>query len=434
MPFRLSFWPKQPPQQLVKPLSAQSVSAAPSSPTDSATGSANPAALTTLFAIVFIDILGYTLVLPLLPFYAESLGASPFQVGTIVAVFGFCQLISGPILGKLSDRFGRKPILMFSQIGTCLGFILLAQAGSLFFVFLARILDGVTAGNIVVAQAYVADTTTPKQRTKAMGTIGAAFGLGFILGPAITGLLASFSHSAPIWVAAGLSFITILCSQFFLKETVIKSKDAVPLPNARARDILKSNHPLVVCLSAYLLFCVSFGIFTSGLALFAERVLDWRGRAVGVREVGYALAISGFATLITQLFLVGRAVNAIGEYRMACRGFIGMAIGILLCGLTVYVTPAAPLFLTGMIIHAVSAGFIRPSLNGLMSQTTSPRTQGLVFGLAQTTLSLSNIFAPLIAGATIDGGHYSAWSYIAVGFAVGGGTIVLLSKSIPRNF
>jgi MFS transporter, DHA1 family, tetracycline resistance protein len=393
----------------------------------------NQAALTTLFAIVFIDILGYTLVLPLLPFYAESLGASPFQVGTIVAVFSLCQLVSGPILGKLSDRFGRKPILMFSQIGTCLGFILLAQAGSLFFVFLARILDGITAGNIVVAQAYVADTTTPKQRTRAMGIIGAAFGLGFILGPAITGLLASFSHSAPIWAAAGLSGVTILCSQLFLKETVTKSKDAVPLPNARARDILKSNHPLVVCLCAYLFFCISFGIFTSGLALFAERVLEFNGRAVGIREVGYALAISGFATLITQLFLVGRAVQAIGEYRMACRGFIGMAIGVLICGLTVYVGPTAPLFLAGMIIQAISAGFIRPSLNGLMSQTTSPRTQGLVFGLAQTTLSLSNIFAPLIAGSVIDGGHYSAWSHLSVGFAIAGGTIVLLSKSIPRD-
>ena len=391
------------------------------------------AALTTLFAIVFIDILGYTLVLPLLPFYAESLGASPFQVGTIVAVFGLCQLISGPILGKLSDRFGRKPILMFSQLGTCLGFILLAQAGSLPFVFLARILDGITAGNIVVAQAYVADTTTPKERTRAMGIIGAAFGLGFILGPAITGLLATFSHSAPIWVAAGLSGVTIVSSQLFLKETVVKAKDAVPVASARARDILKSNHPLVVCLCAYLLFCISFGIFTSGLALFAERVLVWNGRAFVVREVGYALAISGFATLITQLLLVGRAVRSIGEYRMACRGFIGLCFGALLCGVTVYVGPTALIFLTGMVIHAVSAGFIRPSLNGLMSQTTSPHTQGLVFGLAQTTLSLSNIFAPLIAGTVIDAGYYSAWSYLAFAFAAGGGTIVLLSKSIPRG-
>ena len=405
----------------------------PQNETDLFQSTSNRPALLTLFAIVFIDILGYTLVLPLLPFYAEQLGASPFAVGSIVAVFGLCQLISGPILGRLSDRFGRKPILIISQIGTCLGFVMLAQANILWMVFLARIVDGITAGNIVVAQAYVADTTTPKERTRAMGLIGAAFGLGFVLGPAVSGLLVSYSHAAPIWVAAALSAITILSSIFVLKETVQKGVQRPPPGPGEIRSykIVFQNRGLFVCLCAYFLFCMAFGLFTTGLALFAERLLIWNGHPFGAREVGYVLALSGFATLITQVFIVGRAVKKLGERRMAWIGFTGLAIGVTLCGLTTIIGSVLPIFIVGTIIHSISAGFVRPSLNGLISQSVSPRIQGFVFGIAQTVLSTANIIAPLIAGLIIQMHSYYAWGVLAAVISVTGAYLVRTSTSIP---
>src|SRR4051812_18590707 len=156
-------------------------------------------ALLPIFLIVTVDILGLTIVLPLLPFYAEHYGASPTVVGLLVTVFAVCQLISGPILGQLSDRFGRKPMLLISQVGTLIGFVILARADALIWVFLSRIIDGFTAGNLSIAQAYISDVTEPKDRAKSFAIIGIAFGLGFLIGPAISGYLSKFGYSTPIW-------------------------------------------------------------------------------------------------------------------------------------------------------------------------------------------------------------------------------------------
>src|SRR5438477_7489836 len=170
--------------------------------------------LLSIFLIVLVDVLGLTIILPLLPFYAESLGATPRVVGLLVSAYAFCQLIAGPPLGHLSDRVGRRPVLLVSQIGTCIGFLILANAHTLWVVFLARVIDGLTAGNLTVAQAYIADVTDEKNRTKAFGLIGIAFGLGFLVGPGISGLLAGYGPAYPILAAAGLSLTSILCTYF----------------------------------------------------------------------------------------------------------------------------------------------------------------------------------------------------------------------------
>src|SRR4029077_1543312 len=169
-----------------------------------------------IFLIVVVDVLGLTIILPLLPFYAESLGATPRVVGLLVSAYAICQLIAGPPLGHLSDRIGRRPVLLVSQVGTCIGFLILAYANTLWVVFLARIIDGLTAGNLTVAQAYIADVTDPEHRTRSFGIIGIAFGLGFLVGPGISGFLAQFGNVYPIFAAAGLSFTSILCTYFLL--------------------------------------------------------------------------------------------------------------------------------------------------------------------------------------------------------------------------
>src|ERR1051326_8728873 len=172
--------------------------------------------LFSIFLIVLVDVMGLTIILPLLPFYAESLGATPAVVGLIVSTYAICQLVAGPPLGRLSDRVGRRPVLLVSQMGTFVGFLILASARVLWMVFLARIIDGLTAGNLTVAQAYISDVTTPEQRTKSFGIIGIAFGLGFLVGPGVSGFLAQYGATYPIFAAAALSFTSIMCTYFLL--------------------------------------------------------------------------------------------------------------------------------------------------------------------------------------------------------------------------
>ena len=157
-----------------------------------------------------VDVLGFTIILPLLPFYSERLGASPTVIGELVSVYAVCQLIAGPILGQLSDRLGRRPLLLVSQAGTLAGFLLLAFSTHIWMLFVARAIDGATAGNLTIAQAYISDVTRPEERAKSFAVIGIAFGFGFLVGPAISGYLAHYGYQAPIFAASALSFTTIL--------------------------------------------------------------------------------------------------------------------------------------------------------------------------------------------------------------------------------
>src|SRR6187401_1575628 len=176
--------------------------------------------LLVIFLTVFVNLVGFGIIIPLLPFYAQTFGASPLVVGLLFASFSLAQLIATPALGDLSDRYGRRPILIFSLLGTVVSFVMLALAQSITMLFLARIVDGLSGGNISTARAYVADVTEPKDRARAYGLIGAAFGLGFILGPALSGVLAGISYTAPIWAAAILTLVAAAVAWLWLPETV----------------------------------------------------------------------------------------------------------------------------------------------------------------------------------------------------------------------
>ena len=188
--------------------------------------------LFSIFLIVFIDMLGFGLILPLLPYYAETFGASDTVIGLLVASYAAAQLIGAPLLGRLSDRFGRRPILLISLVGTLLGFLLLGFASTLFILFAARILDGITGGNISVAQAYISDVTDSKNRAKGLGMIGAAFGLGFIIGPATGGLLSQWGYAVPAFAAAGLVAINLLMVALWLPESLPPKKE-LPKPKRK---------------------------------------------------------------------------------------------------------------------------------------------------------------------------------------------------------
>jgi len=252
-----------------------------------------------------VDVLGLTIILPLLPFYAERLGASPTVVGLLVSTYAACQLVAGPVLGQMSDRVGRRPLLLVSQMGTFVGFLILAWAGFiglLWLVFVSRVIDGLTAGNLSLAQAYISDVTRPEERAKSFGVIGVAFGIGFLIGPAISGFLSIFGYQYPIFAAAALSFTSILSTYFLLPSAPVipeSEKRAGPAPPAgrRLRVLDWGNYAtyfkrpaLAALLWQFFSFAFTFAIFMSGFALFAERRYTWNGHPFGVKEVGYVFA------------------------------------------------------------------------------------------------------------------------------------------------
>ena len=288
-----------------------------------------------IFLIVVVDILGMTMILPLLPFYAEHYGASPQMVGLLVATYALCQLFAGPMLGKLSDRYGRRPLLIVSQIGTFAGFLILGWAPSLAWIFLSRVIDGVTAGNLSLAQAYISDVTEPENRAKSFGVIGIAFGIGFMIGPALSGFLAQYDYSYPAWAAAALSMSSVLCTYFLLPEARPHA-DEDSGPGGKRLGLLDwgayakyfRSPELAPVLVQFFCFCSMFSIFASGFALLAERSFFVDGRAFGPKEVGYLYAYSGLLGVIIQGGLLGRMVKAVGESVLARAGFVSAAAGL----------------------------------------------------------------------------------------------------------
>jgi MFS transporter, DHA1 family, tetracycline resistance protein len=364
-----------------------------------------------IFLIVAVDVLGFTIILPLLPFYSERLGASPTVVGELVSIYAVCQLISGPILGQLSDRLGRRPLLLVSQAGTLAGFILMAFSTHIWMLFVARAIDGATAGNLTIAQAYISDVTKPEERARSFAVIGMAFGFGFLVGPAISGYLARFGYEAPIFAAAALSFTTILCTFFLLprREIIHEHNEAAgdnPGPGGRRLSLISwgqyrryfRDRDLARLLAQWLLFSFSFATFVSGFALFAERRYTWNGHPVGVREVGYIFAYNGFLGIIMQGGVVGRMVKWWGERRVVRIGFIAAMIGYAAIGFTRTIGQ----LIAVSTLSSVGGAGLRPALTSLVTQRAGRREQGVIIGLTQSLMSIAQITAPIIAGLMID--------------------------------
>ncbi|HVV46764.1 MAG TPA: MFS transporter [Bryobacteraceae bacterium] len=373
----------------------------------------NRSPLLPIFLIVLVDVLGLTIILPLLPFYAEKLGASATVVGLLISAYAFCQLIAGPILGRMSDHMGRKPLLILSQCGTFIGFLVLASSVSLWMVFLSRIIDGLTAGNLSLAQAYIADVTTPENRAKSFGVIGVAFGIGFLIGPGISGYLAQFSYVYPILAAACLSALSIVCTATLLPKAEPHAGQGESGPGGRRLGVLDwksyaqyfARPKLGRLLWQFFFFAFSFALFVSGFALYAERRYTWNGHPFGAKEVGYVFAYVGFLGLILQGGLIGRLVKMLGERTLVWTGFGVSAIGY---GLLAWTHTLGEL-LGASTINSYS-GVLRPSVTSLITQEAGKREQGVVLGLTQSITSVSQIIAPIIAGALIDAGQLAAWA------------------------
>lgn len=376
-----------------------------------------------IFLIVLVDVLGLTIVLPLLPVYGESFGASAFVAALLVPVYSACQLFSGPVLGNLSDRIGRRRVLLLSQAGTFVGFLMIAGAHALWMIFLGRILDGLTAGNLSVAQAYIADNTEPRHRTRAFAFIGIAFGIGFLLGPAVTAFLSRYGMSVPLYCAAGLSLTSIACT-FTLLPRDARSRAPTPtsiadLPAGRRLGLLEwgryagfLRRPVLGgVLAEFFFYQMSFSMFISGFALFAERRYTWHAQPFTPHEIGLLYAFSGLIGIIVQGGLLGRAVRVFKERRLVAMGLCSMAAGYALLG---YVEPVGPL-LVAVGLSSIGNSVLRPSLTTIVTQVVPDAERGVALGLMQSLASLASITAAPISGWLIDHQHLTSWGWFAAG-------------------
>jgi MFS family permease len=398
-----------------------------------------------IFLTVFVDVLGLTLMLPLLPLYTEHLGGTPLTVGLLIASYAFCQLISGPILGRASDRVGRKPVLLVSQAGTFIGFLIIGFAPrigaavgvpALAILFLGRIIDGFTAGNLSIAQAYISDVTRPENRTRAFALIGIAFGSGFLIGPAISGVLAHrFEMGTPAFAAASLSLLSIILTATLLPRNPIRP-DEDGVPGASAQPVAVSgasgvprpapspsgsrslafgkffSRPLPRRrLLEFFAFTLSFSTLIGGLALFLERRFGFN-----VENVGWVFAFSGLIGGFIQGGIIGRLVKRYGEAKLALSGFVTMAIGYCLLGAAYRI----PLLLALVAISGFGVAVTRPALTTLITKSVGRDETGAALGVSQSLSSIAQMVGAPVAGLLIQHGWLAAYGLAAGSVALMG--------------
>ena len=398
-----------------------------------------------IFLIVLVDILGFTIVIPLLALYAKKFGASSFTALALVSVYALCSLISAPVLGRLSDRFGRRPLLIISQIGTCAGFLLLAVSSSLWMVFVGRILDGATAGNLSLAQAYISDHTRPENRAKAFGVIGIAFGLGFFIGPIMAGQLSRLGLHAPFVAAAGLSALSILATVTLLPREpgrgavppipVAGADDGGPPPPAGRRpglfdlgvyaDYLR-RPGLASLYLQFFLFSFAFTGFTSGFALFATERFVREGVPWGSTEIAWIFAYSGFLGIILQGGLIGRLVKRFGEHALIVGGFLMAAVAYAILGAAFTVA----VLLVAATISTLGNGVLRPCLTSQITQAVGPHEQGVALGVSQSLGAIAMVLAPLVGGALLDRDYLLAWALVS-SMVAALGLLAAMTKRAP---
>jgi len=346
--------------------------------------------LGTIFLIVFIDLVGFGMVVTLLPRYGEMYQPKPLTLGLFMATYSFFQFLFAPILGRLSDRFGRRPVLLLSLCGAAFGYVLLALGGSLEVLFLSRAVAGASAGNISTAQAAIADVTGPAERAKGMGALGAAFGLGFIFGPAIGGYLFDLAHWAPGAAAALTSLAALALTFRFFPETRLFSPNG---ERSRARLDWRSlvralRHPLLgLCLAAFFLQVFGFANFESSFVLYAESRF-----ALTAHETGWIFLFVGVVGAVVQGGLVGRLTKVFGEARLVVAG---AALACLALGFLPYLGAVA-LVRGALGVMAVGTGLLNPSLSSLASRVVDPDEVGGVMGIYQSMGSLARIGGPLL--------------------------------------
>ncbi len=355
-----------------------------------------------IFVTIFIDLVGFGMVIPILPYYANTppFNATPRDIGFLVATYSLMQFFFSPVLGRLSDRFGRRPILFISLLGSAVGYFVIGFANTLFLVFLGRIIGGITGGNISTAQAYIADVTSRENRAKGMGLFGAAFGLGFIFGPAMAGILSKYGVHVPFFFAAALSFANAIALYFILPESLKKRADAT-IPQRKNRLLVmfesfkhKEFREINIL---YFLLVTAFSIMTYAFVLYTAFRF-----AYTPEQNGYLFAFVGFVAILGQGVLFERLVKKFGESPL-------IVVGCFLMVASLFAVPlVGPQFggLGGLLIGTAVLSFgnalASPGLTSLASKTAAEHDQGRTLGIMQSGASLARVIGPILGGFLLN--------------------------------
>jgi DHA1 family tetracycline resistance protein-like MFS transporter len=379
------------------------------------------ASLGILFLVVFVDLLGFGMVIPVMPIYAEHLGASEAATGWLSTGYSLMQFVFAPIWGRLSDRVGRRPVLLLSIAMTALAFLLYGVAASFAVLLVSRLFAGAATANIAIAQAYVADVTTPEGRAKGMGMIGAAFGLGFVFGPAVGGLLAAHSLSTPGFVAAALSLVNLVGAYFLLPEPAQHAVAARPRGRFEALFAELRKPGIRKLLVVFFVVTLAFSAMEATYAFLAQRHYG-----LDAKHVGWVFAYIGVIVVLVQGGLIGPLTRRYGEKKLLVAGGVLQAVSLaalpFATGIPGLLLATAPL--------AVGSGLTSPSLSSLLSKFSRAEDQGGTLGIGQSASALGRIFGPL-SGTT----SFSAWHaapYLGGAVLMGIGAAVAATVDVPR--
>ncbi|HMT08448.1 MAG TPA: MFS transporter [Pyrinomonadaceae bacterium] len=355
-----------------------------------------------IFVTIFIDLIGFGMVIPILPFYAETppFNATPFEIGILFSIYSWMQFFFSPILGRLSDIYGRRPILFISLLGSAIGYFCIGWAGSLAMVFAGRVIGGVTGGNISTAQAYIADVTTKENRAKGMGLFGAAFGLGFILGPAIAGILSRYGVHVPFYFAAALSFVNAIALYFVLPESVTdEMRSNMPERRGRVAEMLESfgEKQFALINLVYFLLVTSFSILTYAFVLFTAFRYG-----LNAEQNGYLFLFVGVISVVAQGVVFGPLVRRFGEPRLVVAGCITMVLSLFAYPFLGPLSGGIALLLFVTATLSFGNSMASPSLTSLASKVSAESEQGKALGIVQSIASLARAIGPMIGGVLLN--------------------------------
>jgi MFS transporter, DHA1 family, tetracycline resistance protein len=381
-----------------------------------------------IFIIQVTEVLGFSLILPFLPFYAQSYGASPFVVGLILTAFSLFQFISSPIMGKLSDTYGRRPLLLISQFSTFISFLVLGFSNTLFLIFLSRIIDGLLGSNFTIAQAYISDITSKEDRSKAFGLSGAAFGFGFLIGPAIGGYLSRFGYHVPAFLAAAIAAITILLTFFYLPETILNKKrggfslkeiEIFSLKPFKKYLTNKKTSPHLWQMFFYLL---AHATWTTSYSLYGGLKMG-----LNAETIGFLLAYIGLINIILRIKIIPKLIDVFREVDLTLWGMIFVTVGLFIAPFFDSVLP----FMISVTIYSFGTGITRPLLSGAISKSADEKEQGAVMGVTNSLGSFTQIIGPMLGGFLLTNSFPESLLFVSTGIMAVG--LIIFLKQYSRS-
>jgi DHA1 family tetracycline resistance protein-like MFS transporter len=379
-----------------------------------------------IFLISFTEVLGFSMVLPLIPYLGKELGLTLSQIGLIISVFSFCQLFASPITGKLSDHFGRKPLFILSQISTFVGFVFLGFATTVVLLIAARLIDGLLGSNMTVSQAYISDITEPKHRTRVYSYSSGVFGAGLIFGPFIGGILSTINYSVPMFFAAVITLVSIVLVILFLPETIPKKTEKISLsindviPVDNVKHFVRSQH-IRSRLLMFFIYTMAFFLFISNLSLLGIAQFH-----ITAEQVSFYMVWIGLIRVSVQTVLISRILRLFGENHVLLIGVFSMIISMVtLVFSTEYLFVFVPL-----VFLAFGTGVGRPILTSRLTNSVTQKETGAILGVNNALTSVAQIIAPIFGGFIIE---YLAPQTLPLLSAIIFTLLILFLKNTTKN-